>query len=381
MKTNISLSESNQKIKDHLEAWKHSFSNWVKLKATQSASRKQPKEVGDNFMHYISGFGEKGQQCISELDKLLNITSLIYAVRQMREQRDDWIFKLQQKMEALHEKLMHFQTQTSQSIHQLVRWQSLFILAALLFLCSAEGFLSYRPFLYLTGNHLASVVISCVFAAIWAISAHKFAEYWNAGNGIRRLFRRLFLFLGFTAVFYMIAHLRALERASTRAIINEQPLPNFFDINILEVLILTLVGWIFFLAGVWIAQRSPTVSDIKEALIQRWNLIRAKRIESEIARTQAQMDAERQKVDQAEYEVISIVSSRKSAVKEIVHFLDLMVADYKSHNTSARVDGVYPDCFDTVVHFNIDSSLPNIHEDFDVTFNADKTNNQRTGIN
>ena len=379
MNANISLSESNKKIEAHNNAWKNTFSYWVKHEAVQNAGRKLPKATGDNIWHYIGGFQQKAQQCISELDKLLNITSLIHAVRQMREKRDAELFKLKQKMEALNEKLMQVQTQTGHSFFQMVRFQSLIILLALLCLCCAEGFLSYRPFFYLTGSILASVVISIVFSAIWAISAHKFAEIWSNANGAARLARRMMLLLGFTLVFYIIAHLRALERASVRAIINEEPLPGFFDVNFFEVLILTAVSWLFFLGGVWLAQRSPSFSEVKQAMIQRWNKRRAQRIENEITRTQAQIDAENQKVAQAEYEVISILSARKTAVREIISYLYLMVADYKSYNTSARIDGAYPMCFDTPVHFDIDVSLPNIHEDFDTTFSAER-NNERTKI-
>ena len=380
MNTNFSLSESNKKIEAHTTAWKNTFSYWVKHEAVQNAGRKLPKANGDNIWHYIGGFQQRAQQCISELDKLLNITSLIYAVREMRKSRDTELFNLQQRMESLHEKLMQVQTQTGYTFFRLVRWQSIIILLALLCLCCAEGVLTYRPFIYLTGSRLASVVISIVFAAIWAISAHKFAEVWSSASGATRMARRMMLLLGFTLVFYVIAHLRTLERASVRAIINEEPLPGFFDVNFFEVLILTAVGWLFFLGGVWLAQRSPSFSDVKEAMIQRWNKRRAQRIEAEIARTQAQIDAENQKVAQAEYEVISIVSARKTAIKEIISYLYLMLADYKSFNTSARVDSVFPDCFDNPVHFDIDVSLPDIHEDFETAFTAEG-NNERTKIN
>lgn len=369
----------HQELESSSAVWKQTTSALVQEKGKGYAGKKQPHATGDDIYRYLGFFKEMVKQRVREIDRILHVTPLLFSIKQTKEKREREVFKLQSQLEDLQQQSAQIRTDSNQSAHKLVRFQSMGILLIVLLLATAEGFLSYRPFLYLTGSSFASFIISVVFAVIWSIAAHKFASYWNQGEGFKRMLRRAAMIIGCTAIFYAIAHLRALQRACSRAIMNDEPVPGFFQVNYTETLILTLVGWLFFLGGVWLAQRSPSWIEIKQAVIQQWNKRKAKRLEQKIASIQTSIEAENNKVAEEEHKAVVLLNLRKMAVKDVEGYLYHLAEEFKEVNHSTRVDGVYPDCFDEPLVFNIDTMIPNIKEDVQGYFNEAQNGRSSTG--
>ncbi len=362
----------HEEIDTYIASWKKQVSSEVQLKAKTNAGKKLPKAIGDDFKRYIGYFKEKVQECLRDIDRILKITPVLFKIKQLRDKRDEMVFKTKGKKEELEAKFVALNPDANHAEHKLVKAGSIIALIILLLLSTAEAFLSYKPFYYLTGNRLSSWIICIVFAMLWIIGAEKFSKFFKNDEVPHRNIKRIFILIACTFVFYSIAHLRVLEKACSRAILNEEPIPGFFSINYTEALILTGIGWVFFIGGVWISQRSPAIQEIKQAVIQRFNRRKALKIQKEILLLQAEIDAENEKLTKEEHAAISLLNIRKQAIKEVVGYLEFLSEEYKEVNYSSRVDSVYPDCFTQKVTFDMDTMVPNIKEDID--FQIDNAN-------
>lgn len=355
----------NQALENYLADWKSETSKQVVLKAKTFAGKKLPKAKDDKLERYTGFFKEKANQCIADIERILKVTSALFGLKQMKDKRDDLVFKLEEKKTEIESKLIELKPKQSNSESKIIKLQSIGLLMILLLLAIAEGCLSYKPFYFLTGNHFGTIIISIVFAIIWAIAAEKFPYFYMKGEGLKRNFLRILLILGFSAIFYAIAHLRVLERISVRAIINEEPLPNFWDVNFIEVLILTAVGWLFFLGGVWISQYAPNYIEIKQAIVEYLNRKKIKELQKEHEETENQIQHENDTVAQEEYKVLSLLNIRKQAINEVVGHYKYLIEEFKDTNITYRVDGVYPDCFHEQIELDIDTTLPNLKQDIE----------------
>lgn len=359
-------------IDNYLASWKKQTSSEVQLKAKTNAGKKLPKAIGDDFKRYIGYFKEKAQECLRDIDRILKITPVLFKIKQLRDKRDEIVFKANRRKEELESKSVSLNPDANHAEHKLVKAGSIIALLILVLLSTAETFLSYKPFYYLTGNKVSTWTICIVFAILWIIGAEKFSKFFKDAEVPRRTIKRIFIIIACTFVFYSIAHLRVLEKACSRAILNEEPIPSFFAINYTEALILTGIGWVFFIGGVWVSQKSPSIQEVRQALIQRFNRRKALKIQKEILLLQAEIDAENEKIAKEEHAAISLLNIRKQAIKEVVGYLEFLCEEYKEVNYSSRVDGVYPDCFNEKVTFDMDTIVPNIKEDLE--FQMDNAN-------
>lgn len=355
----------NQILENTISDWKKQTSAQVREKAKMYASKKLPKAKEDKLNRYIGFFEEKAKHCVSEIERILKVTPSIFGLKQMKDKRDDIVFQLEAQKEGIQSKLLALTPMQNNGESKFIKIQSIGLLILLLLFAVAEGYLSYKPFCFITGSHIGSLIISIVFAIIWAIAAEKFPHWFNSREGFKRKLKRILLLVGFTTIFYAIAHLRVLERISIRAILNEEPIPNFWDINIIEVLILTSIGWLFFLGGMWISQYAPNYTDMKQAILDYFNKKKIKELKSKLEEIDNQILCENEKIAQEEYKVLSLLNLRKQAIEDVKNYMKYMLEEFKDTNLTYRVDAVYPECFNEEYDFNIDTVLPDLKKDLE----------------
>lgn len=355
----------NQAIDNYIADWKKQTSQLVQVKAKMYAGKKQPKAKDDNLSRYLGFFKEKSKQCLVDIERILKVTPSIFGLKQLKDKRDDLVFKLEDKKAECNQKLNVLSPKQTSSESKIIKLQSIGLIILLLLLATAEGYLSFKPFYFLTGNKIGSLIISIVFAMIWALAAEKFAHFYMFGDGLKRKIRRFLLLSGFTIIFYAVAHLRVIERITTRAILNDEVLPNFWDINLTEVIIITAVGWLFFLGGVWLTEYVPRFKDIKLAVLEHFNKRKITTLKCELENIEKQIEAENEIVALEEYKVLSLLNIRKQAINEIHGHFKYLIEEFKDTNLTFRVDGIYPDCFNENIEFEIDTVLPNLKEDLE----------------
>jgi hypothetical protein len=355
----------HQGIDNFITNWKSKASALVELKAKSNARKNLPKPNNDILKRYVGFLEEAVQDCIRNIDRLLQVRPILYEVTRCRAQRDKVVFEANNQIDELEIKLISYDTTDAQPINRLIFYRSIGLFIIICLLGIAEGILSYRAFKYVIGNSLTSVIVSGVFAFVWVLMAEKIDDLLEKSSGNRK--RILWLVIGVvgTIIFYIVSHLRCLEKASSKAIINHESLPTFFEVNKIEVLLLTCLGWLFFAAGLWIAQKTPSLQETKQMFIDRSYQRNIRNIKAKIIQLQNLIKTENEKVDQTEREAISLLNIRKQAITEVEGFVYLLIEEFKELNYQNRPDGEYPTCFNEKLTFELDTKIADLREDIE----------------
>lgn len=335
----------------------------LEVKAKSHAEKNLPKPQGDNINRFLGIFKAKGQECLLEIDNILSLVAQLHTIQQLRIQKDKAVGVLRNKILEIRTILVGLSENPITLENQLIGIVSIISLIAYVLFGVAEGMFSYPPFYYLTGSSFMAACISIFCAILWLLGAERFLIYWNHGTGLMRIIRRVSIFTFCTIIFYGIAVLRVLERASTRAILNGTELPGISNINQFEVLILTAVGWLFFLGAVWLSEHTPSPSAIKEAVLQKFRKIAENKFNRRIYRLEKEIVALENDVLAEERGVISDITLRSQSIMEIEGILRRLEEEFKDINQTYRTDGEYPDCFDQKADNKLDTKLPNINDD------------------
>jgi hypothetical protein len=363
MKTEIEKFTKLNGIDNFITNWKTWVSSQIQLKSKSNARRNLPNPYEDHLIRYVGFLKELVQDCIRSLDKQLKVAPLLFDLFQLKAKSDKVVFETGNRKDELETELLSLRSINTRHVEKLSFYYSITVFILLCLLGIAEAVLSYKAFKYLTGSSIGSVIIASVFGVAWIFLAEKLAELLEKSSGTRKIFMHIVAGIGCTSVFYLVAHLRALEKASSRAIINHEALPSFFDVNLTEVVLMTFLGWIFFIAGFWLAQKTPSIQELKQLLINRSLNQNIQKIETEMAEIESQINAINDEVERKEREVLSILNTRKQSILEIEGYLYLEIEAFKEVNFQYRPDGQYPRCFNEKLVFELDSKIPDLKED------------------
>ncbi|MFA6922888.1 MAG: hypothetical protein WC223_01420 [Bacteroidales bacterium] len=298
------------------------------------AERKLPALVGDKLIHYIGEFKSGYEQLISYTYKKLQPLSQIPGINTDRKNLEEEEKTAKEQVKKLEELNSNDKTvlegKECENVSKDVK--TIYTMSALP--CIAETFFNALAFQFLGENKLFSIVISFFLTLFIVYFAHVTGTHVknNEAENKKSIVFLSIVFVGMTALFYVLAMLRSLmfKKLGT-------------DIGAFAFIIVNL--FLFAVTAFISYKYSPTKEEKQKFNEYKKLEDKIKARENEIKQTEQRIKNLNAELVERGKMVVEIKSYADHTIEEIKKLYNEAVEIFKGANLMFRTDRKVPDCF------------------------------------